>query len=252
MSEVRIMMKTEILYGVHPVFEALKAGRREFFEVYIVREKDSGRYKNITGLLSLRKIPVKTVKPVQMDQMTGSALHQGIGARVSEYPLTPFDDILNSIKPGVMDFLILLDNMVDPQNLGALVRTALCVGAGGVVITKDRSASPTPAVSKASAGALEHISLSKTTNMINALKEIRDKGLWIAGLDAMADMPVYDCDFRSPIALVIGGEGKGIRPLVKSNCDFLVSIPQKKGISSLNASVAGAVVMYEVLRQRNY
>ncbi|MDP3286331.1 MAG: 23S rRNA (guanosine(2251)-2'-O)-methyltransferase RlmB [Desulfobacterales bacterium] len=246
------MMKTEMLYGIHPVFEALKAGRREFFELYIVGERDSERYKDITGLLSSRKIPVKKVKPAQIEQMTGSVLHQGIVARVSEYPLIPFDDILNNIKPGVMDFLILLDNIVDPQNLGALVRTALCVGAGGVIITKDRSAFPTPAVSKASAGALEHISLSKTTNMINAIKEIKDKGLWIAGLDAMAGMPVYDCDFKAPIALVIGGEGKGIRPLVRSNCDFLVSIPQKKGISSLNASVAGAVVMYEVLRQRDY
>ncbi|RPH51630.1 MAG: 23S rRNA (guanosine(2251)-2'-O)-methyltransferase RlmB [Desulfobacteraceae bacterium] len=246
------MMKSEILYGMHPVFEALKADRREFIEVYLVRDKDSGRYKNITDLLSLRKIPVKTVRPAQMEQMTGSAFHQGIGARVSEYPLLPFDDIIGNIKPGLPDFLILLDNIVDPQNLGALVRTASCVGAGGVVLTKDRSASPTPAVSKASAGALEHISLFRTTNMVNAMQKIKDKGLWVAGLDAMADMPVYDCDFKSPIALVIGGEGKGIRPLVKSNCDFLVSIPQKQGISSLNASVAGAVVMYEVFRQRNY
>lgn len=246
------MMKTEILFGIHPVSEAVKAGRREIFEVYMVREKDSGRHKEITDLLSLRKIPVKAVKPLQIEQMAGSVPHQGIGARVSEYPLIPFEDIVSVLKPGVMDFLVLLDNIVDPQNLGALVRTALCVGAGGVVITKDRSASPTPAVSKASAGALEHIYLSRTTNMVSAMKEIKDKGLWIAGLDAAADMPVYDCDFRSPLALVIGGEGKGIRPLVKANCDFLVSIPQKKGISSLNASAAGAVVMYEVFRQRGY
>ncbi len=245
-------MKTEMLYGIHPVFEALRAGRREFFELYIAGERDSDRYKDITGLLSPRKIPVKRVKPAQIEQMTGPVLHQGIAARVSEYPLIPFDDILKIIKPGITDFLILLDNIVDPQNLGALVRTALCVGTGGVIITKDRSASPTPAVSKASAGALEHISLSKATNMINVIKVIKDKGFWIAGLDAMADMPVYDCDFRAPTALVIGGEEKGIRPLVRSNCDFLVSIPQKRGISSLNASVAGAVVMYEVFRQRNH
>lgn len=246
------MIKTEILYGIHPVTEALKAGRREFHEVYVLKERDSKRLGDITALLETGKIPVKAVKPACLEEITESGFHQGIGAKVSEYPLTPFDDILNNIKPGGKDFLVLLDNIVDPQNLGALVRTALCVGAGAVVITKDRSASPTPAVSKASAGALEHISLSKVTNMINAMKEIKDKGLWIAGLDAVADMSVYDCDFRSPIALVIGGEERGIRPLVKSNCDFLVSIPQKKGVSSLNASAAGAVVMYEVFRQRNY
>jgi len=245
-------MKTEILYGIHPVNEALKAGRREFHEVYIVKERDTKRYGDITDLLETGKIPVKAVKPDRLKEITGTDFHQGIGAKVSEYLLTPFDDILNGIKPDGKDFLVLLDNIVDPQNLGALVRTALCVGAGAVVITKDRSAPPTPAVSKASAGALEHIFLSRVTNMINAMEEIKEKGLWIAGLDAAAEMYVYDCDFRSPIALVIGGEEKGIRPLVKASCDFLVSIPQKKGISSLNASVAGAVVMYEVLRQRNY
>lgn len=246
------MMKTEILYGIHPVNEALKAGRREFYEVYIVKERDTKRYGDITDLLETGKIPVKAVKPDSLKAITGTDFHQGIGAKVSEYLFTPFDDILNGIKPDGKGFLVLLDNIVDPQNLGALVRTALCVGAGAVVITKDRSASPTPAVSKASAGALEHITLSRVTNMINAMDEIKDKGLWIAGLDAAAEMYVYDCDFRSQIALVIGGEEKGIRPLVKSRCDFLVSIPQKKGVSSLNASAAGAVVMYEVFRQRNY
>jgi 23S rRNA (guanosine2251-2'-O)-methyltransferase len=245
-------MKTEILYGIHPVTEALKAGRRKFHEVYIIKERDRKRFGDITALLEAGGIPVKAVKHDHMSDIAGSDFHQGIGAKVSEYPFTQFGDILNFIKPGGMDFLLLLDNIVDPQNLGALVRTALCVGTGAVVVTKDRSVSPTPAVSKASAGALEHISLCRVTNMINAMNEIKDKGFWIAGLDAAADMHVYDCDFRSPIALVIGGEERGIRPLVKSNCDFLVSIPQKKGISSLNASAAGAVAMYEVLRQRNY
>jgi 23S rRNA (guanosine2251-2'-O)-methyltransferase len=246
------MIKTEILYGIQPVKEAFKAQRRKFYEIYVTKERNQKRLGNLTDLPDMADIPVKEVKTDRLKNITGTDFHQGIGAKVSEYPLTPFDDVLDSIGYEGKDFLLLLDNVVDPQNLGALVRTALCVGAGAVIITKDRSASPTSAVSKASAGALEHITLSRVTNMVNTIEEMKRKGLWIAGLDAEADKHLYDCDFRSPVALVIGGEEKGIRPLVKSKCDFLVSIPQKKGVSSLNASAAGAVVMYEVLRQRNY
>ena len=245
-------MKSEILYGFHPVFEALKAGRREFSEVYIVNEKDSKRFEKISGLVQERNIPLKMLNSPQLQRITGSDFHQGIGARVGEYPFAAFEDILNNIKPGNNDFLLLLDNVVDPHNLGALVRTALCVGVRGIIITKDRSASPTPAVSKASAGALEHVMLCRVTNMVGAIKEIKEKGFWVVGMDAGADRPVFNCELGDQLAIVIGGEEKGIRPLVKTNCDFLVSIPQKGSVSSLNASVAGAVVMYEAFRQRNY
>jgi len=245
------MMKTEILYGFHPVFEALKAGRREFSEIYIIDEKDSKRFEKISGQVKERNIPLKMVKSQQLQRIIGSDLHQGIGARVGEYPFAAFEDILNDIQPGNNDFLLLLDNVVDPHNLGALVRTALCVGVSGIIITKDRSASPTPAVSKASAGALEHVMLCKVTNMVGAIKEIKEKGFWVVGMDAGAEKPVFSCELGHQLAIVIGGEGKGIRPLVKTNCDFLVSIPQKGSVSSLNASVAGAVVMYEAFRQRN-
>ena len=245
------MMKTEILYGFHPVFEALKAGRREFSEIYIIDEKDSKRFEKISGQVKERNIPLKMVKSQQLQRIIGSDLHQGIGARVGEYPFAAFEDILNDIQPGNNDFLLLLDNVVDPHNLGALVRTALCVGVRGIIITKDRSASPTPAVSKASAGALEHVMLCKVTNMVGAIKEIKEKGFWVVGMDAGAEKPVFSCELGHQLAIVIGGEEKGIRPLVKTNCDFLVSIPQKGSVSSLNASVAGAVVMYEAFRQRN-
>lgn len=246
------MIKTEILYGIHPVNEAIRAQKRKIYEIYVTKERNQKRFEHIIDFHETANIPVKEVKTDRLKEIAGTDFHQGLCAKVSEYLLEPFDDILDGIKPGGNGFLLLLDNIVDPQNLGGLVRTALCAGAEAVVITKDRSASPTSAVSKASAGAMEHMTLSRVTNMVNAIKEIKQKGFWIAGLDAGADMNLYDCDFRSPTALVIGGEEKGIRPLVKSSCDFLVSIPQKKGISSLNASVAGAVVMYEVFRQRSY
>ena len=246
------MNRTEILYGIHPVFEAVKAGRRKVYELYIAKEKDSKRLADITVLSESMKIPVKAVKRDYLEEITGSAFNQGVGAKVSNYPLIPFDDILIDIKSKEKDFFLLLDNIVDPQNLGSLVRTALCAGVAGVVITKDRSAYPTPAVSRASAGALEHVMLSMVTNMVSAIKEIRNKDIWVVGMDATADILIFNCDLRGPIALVIGSEGKGIRPLVKANCDFLVSIPQKGWVSSLNASAAGAVAMYEVFRQRNF
>ena len=246
------MDKSEILYGIHPVFEAVRAGRRKVYEIYIAKQKDSTLLRNISKLAEPAKIPLISVKPDHLTKITGSDFQQNIAAKVSEYPLIACEDILNSITQKNYDFLLLLDTVVDPQNLGALARTALCAGVSGIVITKDRSASPTPAVSKASAGALEHIFLSKVTNMVSSMKEMKDRGIWVVGMDAMADMPVFSCDLKGPIALVIGSEGKGIRQLVKANCDFLVSIPQKGEVSSLNASAAGAVAMYEVFRQRNF
>ena len=151
---------------------------------------------------------------------------------------------------GSNPFLLLLDHIVDPHNLGALLRTAFCAGLDGVVITKDRSAKPTPAVSKASAGTMEHISLSRVTNMVSTIKTLQAAGLWVVGLDKHTGQSIYTSELTGPIALVIGSEEKGIRPLVKKNCDLMVAIPQVGNVDSLNASVAGGVVMYETYRQR--
>ena len=244
-------MQTETLYGFHPVFEALKAGRRDFFEVYIVQDKVSKRLKKVAAFAERLKIPVKNVKPTQLKSMTGTDLHQGIGATVSRYPLAGISDIINNSRPAdTKPFLLLLDNVLDPHNLGAIIRTALGVGIDGIIIPKDRSAPPTPAVSKASAGAIEHAHLTQATNMVNTIKMLKKKGVWVIGMDRNADKSVFSSDLSDSIAIVIGGEEKGIRPLVKKHCDELISIPQKGEIDSLNASVAGAVVMYEAFRQR--
>ena len=183
--------------------------------------------------------------------LVGAVVHQGVAARVSPYPLAAVTDILQTAKgrDGKL-FLLMLDNIMDPQNLGALIRTAVCVGINGVILPKDRSAPPTPAVSKASAGALEHINLTRVTNLVNTIKDFKKSGLWIIGLQKDAEQSIYAGDMTGSIAIVIGGEQKGIRPLVKKNCDFLVSIPQQGSVDSLNASVAAAVAMYEALRQR--
>ena len=160
-------------------------------------------------------------------------------------------DILDRDPPGTGPlFLIILDNVVDPHNLGAIIRSALAVDVDGIIIPKDRAVGPTPAVSKASAGMLEHASLSRVTNIVATIKILKEKGLWLFGLDSAATQSLYDSDLSGAAALIVGGEEKGIRPLVKKNCDVLLSIPQSERVESLNASVAAAVAMYEVFRQR--
>ncbi|MBN1931467.1 MAG: 23S rRNA (guanosine(2251)-2'-O)-methyltransferase RlmB [Desulfobacterales bacterium] len=246
-------MKTEILYAVHPVAEALKAGRRTFFALYITASKISKRLEKIVNLAESMQIPIKKVSSLQLNDMAQTPLHQGISAKVSPYPFACLSDILS--RPESADnpyFLLLLDNIVDPQNMGALIRTAFCVGTDGIIIPKDRSVSATPAVSKASAGALEHVLLAQVTNMVNTIKILKQKGLWIVGMDRKADSHLFSSNLTGSLGIIIGGEQKGIRPLIKTHCDFIVSIPQKGSIDSLNASVAGAVALYEAYRQRNY
>jgi 23S rRNA (guanosine2251-2'-O)-methyltransferase len=244
-------VKTEILYGVHPVTEALSARRRNIYEIYLQKENRSARLVRLAASAEQRGVRVKTIRSTAFKTIISGAGHQGVAAKVDLYPLTAVSDILAAAKArGGPHFLLLLDSVLDPQNLGAIIRSALCAGIDGVIMPKDRSAPITPAVSKASAGALEHIYLSRVTNLVQTIKQCKRKGVWVMGLDKDAGQSIYDGDMTGSLAIVLGGEQKGIRPLVKKNCDFLVSIPQQGALDSLNASVAAAVAMYEALRQR--
>lgn len=245
-------MKTEILYGIHPVWEALQAARRDFYEMYIAAEqKISKRIEMVLSFSETLSIPIKAINRSKLHALAGTDLHQGIGARVSPYPLSDIELLTGKSRNAHADRLILLlDGIIDPHNLGALARTALCAGLDAIIIPKDRSAPLSPAVSKASSGALEHMHTVLVANMVNTIKRLKEKGMWILGLDRYAKTSVYHIDLAGSLALVIGGEDKGIRPLVKKNCDLLVSIPQCGPVKSLNASAAGAVVMYEAFRQR--
>ena len=244
-------MKSELLYGIHPVFEALVAGRRRVYEIYLDKEKNRGRLAQIESMAEARGVLKKSIAPGDFKALTGTIGHQGAAAVVSPYPQVTVHDILQTVQgEDRKHFLLMLDSIQDPQNLGAIIRTALCVGIHGVIVPKDRSVSPTPAVSKASAGALEHIRLVRVTNLVQTIKHCKTSGLWVMGLQKDAAQSIYAADLRGPIALVLGGEQKGIRRLVKKNCDFLVSIPQQGALNSLNASVAAAVAMYEAFRQR--
>ena len=244
-------MNSEILYGIHPVFEALASRRRTVHQIYLQHGFKSDRLARLASVATRSGILIKTIKSSEIKNLAGTADHQGVAARVGRYPLASVSDILEAAEDrGRPHFLLLLDNILDPQNLGATIRTALCAGVDGVIMPKDRSAPITPAVSRASAGALEHIRLSRVTNLVQTIKRIKKQGIWVMGLDKNAELSLYDGDMTGSIAIVLGGEQKGLRPLVKQNCDFLVSIPQYGTVDSLNASVAAAVSMYEALRQR--
>ena len=241
----------EIIYGVHPVQAALAACRRSLDAVHVI---GAGRGKKRFGLileLAARSgVPVVETAADQIERMAGSTAHQGVAARASGFPLVALADL-----PGVKNFsadafLLIADGIVDPHNLGALIRTGACVGLDGVIIPRDNAASPTPAVSKASAGAMENMAVARETNIARTMDRLKEIGFWITGLDSTGQTSVFDADLTGPMALVIGGEDRGIRRLVREKCDLIVSIPQKSTVNSLNASVAGGIAMYEVLRQR--
>lgn len=244
-------MDAEILWGYHPVYEALRAGRRTIHAVYMVQGKTKPREETLIRFARSAGVNIEGRTIQQLTSLVGHGRHQGICAKVSGYPVSSLNDLLaeNAMRER-NSFLLVLDQIVDPQNLGAMVRTAQCAGIHGVIISKDRSASPTAAASKASAGALEHMRLACVTNLAESLKQLKASGIWIVGADIGAQGTVFQADLTGHLAIVVGAEEKGIRPLVKKQCDFTVSIPQVGPIGSLNASAAAAVVLYEAYRQR--
>lgn len=241
----------EVLYGFHPVMEALTAGRRTMYTLMVDRKTLSDRQTRVVELAEKRGISCQTLTPEQIRAACSSDEHQGVAAAVARLPADSIESIVSESgrKDGTC-LLVLLDSIVDPNNLGAIVRTAHCVGADALVIPKDRAVGATPAVSKASAGALEHTRLCRVTNLVGTIQWLKKEGVWVAGLSMQADQTVFQANLKGPLALVVGGEEKGLRPLVRQHCDFLVSIPLRGLVDSLNASAAAAVVLYEAFRQR--
>ena len=245
------MADSNHLWGYHPVYEALRAERRKVKTLYMVLEKIRPREEALMRLARQSGIGIKGASPQQLNAMVGHKRHQGICADISPYPLSSLDIILEKAEADTaVPFILALDQIVDPQNLGAIIRTAHCAGVHGVILPKNNSAPPSAAVSKASAGALEHMHMAYVTNLADTLKRLQQGDIWITGADQSSPQAVFQADLKGPLAIVIGGEEKGIRPLVKKQCDFLVSVPQTGPIGSLNASAAAAVVIYEAFRQR--
>jgi len=243
--------KSDVLFGVHSVYEALLAQKRKFFNILISKKRSPKRTEKIEAIARQRRLNIQVVNPERLDKMTHFSNHQGLVAQTSVYPVKKASEVIPLVqKKKTPVFILILENVEDPHNLGALVRTALCAGVDHILIPKDRSVGLTPTVSRSSAGAMEHADIYHITNTASILRSLKENGVWVSGLDAAGDTALFDADLTGDVALVIGGEHKGIRPLVKKECDFLISIPNKGNINSLNASVAGGIAMYEALRQR--
>lgn len=238
-----------ILTGRNPVTEALRSGRT--IDKLMVQTGAEGSVKVILALAKERGIPVHFVKRAALDRVAGMESHQGVAAFVASARESSLDEMLALAKGrGEPPFLILLDGIEDPHNLGAIIRTAECAGAHGVLMPKRHSAGMTDTVARSSAGAVEYLPWARVSNLTQTIDHLKSLGIWVAACD-MDGSPMHAADLRGPLALVIGGEGSGIGRLVRAHCDFAVRIPMKGRISSLNASNAAAVLMYEAVRQRN-
>ena len=241
---------SEVLYGLNPVMETLRAGRRRIFELFVPEDRLAERITHLVAEAENLGVTVTRTAPSHIGKLSGTEFHQNVAARVSPYPFVELADVLGRPNTDRAPFFLILDGVEDPMNLGALARTALGAGVDALFIPKDRAAMPTPTAVKASAGALEHLPVVLATNLNHLIRDLKKEGFWITGLDGNAPGSLYQCDFTTALALVIGGEGRGVRDLVGKSCDHLVFIPQEGPVNSLNASVAGAIAMYEVVRQR--
>jgi 23S rRNA (guanosine2251-2'-O)-methyltransferase len=237
--------------GRNPVLEALRAGTP--LDRIVLQAGSTGRpVEEIRSLAEARGIRVLEADKERFREIGGSPTAQGVVAFATDRPAPTLEAILRvSRERNEKGFLLLLDEIEDPQNLGALIRTAECTGVHGVCIPRHRAAHVTAAVTKASAGATEYIAVAEVANLVTVIERLKEEGYWVVGLDAAGDRPYTAVDYTTPVALVVGSEGKGLRRLVRERCDFVVKIPLRGNIASLNASVAGALVMYEVVRARS-
>ncbi|MFA7059287.1 MAG: 23S rRNA (guanosine(2251)-2'-O)-methyltransferase RlmB [Pedobacter sp.] len=244
-------MKGELIFGANPVKESLQ-GTRGVFNLYVQISATDHRVDKIIKLAEDRGVAVHRREKNDLTKMCASSHHQGIALEVEPFRYADLDDLLAVVEQsGSTGFLLVLDGIQDPHNLGALIRTAACAGANGVIIPKDRACSITAAAEKASSGAVETIPVAMVTNIARSLETLKKSGYWIYGLAGEAKPSVYGVAFSGNIVLVIGSEGEGIRPLVRKQCDVVMSIPHYGGVGSLNASVAGGIAMFEVARKIN-
>jgi 23S rRNA (guanosine2251-2'-O)-methyltransferase len=237
------------IYGINSVTEALKARGRAFEWVGMAKERHDLRLQRLIEDCRRIGVPVRFVQRTELDRMAGNAAHQGVVAVTSAKQYSDLDDVVGA-KRGPYSLVVVLDGVEDPHNLGAILRTADAAGADGVIIPERRAAGVTGTVTKASAGASEHLPIAKATNISRAVEELKDRNIWTVGLDEHGKQTYDSLDYNMDCAVVLGAEGKGLHDLVKKKCDFLVSIPMLGKVPSLNVSVAAGVVLYEIVRQR--
>lgn len=239
-----------IVFGVNPVLEKLKASSDDILELFISNDSDRTALQLIRREAVRLGLRIVSVDSNRLDRLTRGHRHQGVVAIVEPYRYSTFTDLLQRISTSTRsDWILILDGLTDPRNFGALLRTAEAVGVRHVVIPKDRSVQVTPIVVKASAGAAHHVKIVKVTNLRRAIAILKEYGYWVVGLDAQSQESVYDRIYPLKLVVVLGSEGTGVRPINSRECDFLVSIPMLGKVASLNVAVAGAVFLYELLRQ---
>ena len=240
----------DVLVGRNAVTEALKSGRG-INKLWIASGDREGSVAEIAALAKERGIVVQYVERAKIEALAGGHRHQGVLAYVAPVPYAELEDILKAAEAkGEAPFLVLLDELEDPHNLGALLRTADATGVHGILIPKRRSVSLNATVAKTAAGAVEYVPGARIGNIAQTLKKLKEKGVWVAGADMDGEKAYYEADLTGPLVLVVGSEGKGMSRLTKEACDFIVRMPMVGRINSLNASVAGSILMYESMRQR--
>ncbi len=254
-GERRIRMSEDLLWGTHPVFEALQKEAGRFSEIILQKERRGTKVEEIISLARSQKVKISFVDSIRLiGEGVSQVRHQGIVARISEAVFITLEDLIEKAtdlrQNGKTPRLIVCDSLQDPHNLGAIIRSALASGANGVIVTRERSAPIGGTAAKASAGAVSHIDICQVTNLTTALKMLKEAGFWVFGAVKDGDVQsLYEVDLSVPACLVVGSEGKGIRPLVKKECDVLISIPMVGTLDSLNSSVAAAVILFEAMRQ---
>ena len=237
--------KVECVIGRIPVLECLRAGRRRAYRLYVLKSA-----KGLEEIVQAAgRVPMQLAARDELDRMVAGATHQGVVLQADPLPLVALDAWLGKLS-GASPFAVVLDEIQDPHNFGAIVRSASACGAAGVIYAKDRAAPLTPSAVKSAAGAMEYIDLVQTTNLARALQALKKAGFWVAGLDAEGDRPLWEADLSGRMALVVGSEGRGIRRLVREQCDLLARIPLTGPITSLNASVSAGIALAECVRQR--
>lgn len=242
-------VKPDIIAGRNPVSEAIRSSR-PIDKILVARGEKSGAVVGILAKARDKKIPIKEVDRTKLDYISGGAAHQGIIAFAAVKEYSTVEEIFEYAQSrGEAPFIIVLNEVEDPHNLGAIIRTAECAGAHGVIVPKRRSASLSYTVGKASAGAVEYMRVARVTNIAKLIDELKEKGVWVFGAD-MNGTDYTECDFSGACAIVIGNEGKGISRLVREKCDVIVSLPMKGKINSLNASVAAGILIYNALKYR--
>jgi len=238
----------ETIYGKQAIREALRAGRRVRRLLVAAGAQETGVLREVLELATARGVPVQTVDRAQLDKLTDH--HQGVAAEVDAYVYAEFADLLYAARADTPPLYLVLDSLQDPQNFGSLLRTAAAVGVTGVLLPEHRAVGVTPGVRRASAGAVEHLRVVRATNLVRALEQLKAAGVWVVGLVPSASERYDAVDARGPTALVVGNEEQGIRRLVREACDFQVSLPMEPAIDSLNAAVAGSIVLYQYYSQR--